>query len=94
MDMPQLQLLSKVDLADHTASEIIRWGKDSSLFEEALSKLKSGEEYTLYTQLFRGLKKGPLSTNLFPISSYTREGFVALLGELSRIFNAGEELEE
>ncbi len=94
MDMPQLQLLSKTDLAQQAAAEIIKWSREEALFEEALSKIKSGDEYTLYTQLFRGLKRGPLSTNLFPISSYTREGFVALIGELSRIFNAGEDLEE
>ena len=94
MGMPQVQLLSKVDLDERAAGSVITWGRDETKFEEALSKLKSGDEYTLYTQLFRGLRKGPLSTNLLPVSSYTREGFVALVGEISRIFNAGEELEE
>ena len=70
------------------------WSREPSLFEDALSKLRSGDEYALYTQLFRSLRKAPLSTNLLPVSSYTREGFVALIGEISRIFSAGEELEE
>ncbi len=95
MGMPQIQLLSKVDLAGPVASEIIKWGKDPTAFEESLSGIKSGDEYTLYTQLYRGLRKGTtFSTNVFPISSYTREGFIALMGELSRNFNSGEEMEE
>jgi GPN-loop GTPase len=94
MELPQLQILSKTDLAMASANEIVRWSKDAYYYEEALSKIKSGDEYTLYTQLFRTLKKTSLSTHLLPVSSYTRDGFVALLGELSRIFKAGEEYEE
>ena len=72
----------------------LKWSKDSYYFEEALSKIKSGDDYTLYTQLFRTLKKTSLSTDLHAVSSYTRDGFVSLLGELSRIFKSGEEYEE
>jgi len=94
MELPQLQVLSKTDLSMGTAAETLKWSRDSSYFEEALSKVKSGDEYTLYTQLYRTLKKTSLSTDLHPVSSYTRDGFVDLLGELSRIFKAGEEYEE
>jgi GPN-loop GTPase len=94
MELPQLQILSKIDLATNAVGEMVRWSRDPLLFEDALSKIKSGEEYSFYTQLFRSLKKVALSTGLYPVSSYTRAGFVALIGELSRISKAGEELED
>ena len=44
--------------------------------------------------LERSLKKSSLALGLFPVSSYTREGFVPLIGEFARIFGGGEEYEE
>jgi GPN-loop GTPase len=94
MEMPQLQILSKIDLAQKSAAEIVRWSRDSRAFEEALSKVKSGDDYTFYTELFRGLRRSELSAGIYPVSSYTRDGFIALVGEFSRIFKGGEEYEE
>ncbi|MGD0636979.1 MAG: ATP/GTP-binding protein [Nitrososphaerales archaeon] len=94
MELPQIQILSKTDLAKPMIREMIRWTKDATAYEEALSKLKSGSEYSFYSQLFRSLKKSSLALGLFPVSSYTREGFVPLIGEFARIFGGGEEYEE
>ena len=94
MEMPQIQVLSKVDLAQKSVPEIVKWSRDAVAFEEALSSLRSGENYSFYTQLFRGLRRSVLSTGVYPVSSYTRDGFIALVGELSRIFKGGEEFEE
>jgi GTPase SAR1 family protein len=94
MEMPQLQVLSKVDLAKESAREIVKWSRDSFAFEDALSKVRSGDDYTFYTQLFRGLKRSALSSGVYPVSSYTRDGFIALVGEFSRMFRGGEEYEE
>ncbi|MGA2199496.1 MAG: ATP/GTP-binding protein [Nitrososphaerales archaeon] len=94
MELPQLQVLSKTDLAMEKVPEIVRWSKDPMAYEEALSKLKSGNDYSFYSQLFRNLKKSSLSLGLFPVSSYTREGFIGLIGEFARIFGGGEEYEE
>lgn len=94
MNLPQIPVLSKIDLASDAAKEIVRWSKDPSLFEDALSKSKSGDEYALYSQLFRGLRRVSFSVDLLPVSSLTREGFVSLLGEVSRIFEAGEEIQD
>ena len=94
MGMPQLQVLSKVDLAQASVPEVVRWSRDAVAFEDALMEVKSGEDYSFYTQLFRGLRRSALSTGLVPVSSYTRDGFIALVGEFSRIFRAGEEFEE
>ncbi len=94
MGLPQIQVLSKTDLAAEMAREVVRWSKDPVAFEEALSKLKSGDDYSFYTQLFRGLRKSSLSLGLFPVSSYTRDGFIGLIGEFARTFGGGEEYEE
>lgn len=94
MEMPQLNVLSKVDLAKESAREIVKWSKDPFAFEDALSKVRSGDDYTFYTQLFRGLKRSSLSSGVYPVSSYTRDGFIALVGEFSRMFRGGEEYEE
>ena len=94
MGLPQIQVLSKIDLAMQSVPQIVKWTTDPIAFEEALSKIKSGEEYSFYSQLYRGLKKSSLSLSLYPVSSYTRDGFIGLIGEFARIFGGGEEYEE
>lgn len=94
MGLPQIQVLSKIDLAAQSVPEMVKWTTDPAAYEEALSKVKSGTEYSFYSQLFRGLKRSSLSLSLYPVSSYTRDGFIALIGELARIFGGGEEYEE
>ncbi len=94
MNLPQIPVLSKTDLAPKGVREIIRWSKDSASFEDALAKLKSGEEYSLFSRLYRSLKELSFSVDLYPVSSFTGEGFLALMGEISRIAKAGEELED
>jgi GTPase SAR1 family protein len=94
MELPQIQVLSKTDLAMAKSHEIVKWTKDPLAYEEALSKIKSGDEYSFSSQLFRSLKKSPISLSLYPVSSYTREGFIGLIGECARIFGGGEEYEE
>jgi GPN-loop GTPase len=93
MGLPILQVLSKTDISKN-AKEIARWSREPALFEEALSKTKSGDAYTFYTQVFRALKHSSISSGLHPVSGYTRDGFIALVGELSRIGKGGEEFEE
>ena len=94
MNLPQIPILSKTDLAPKIVREIVRWTKESASFEQALNAMKSGEEYTLFSQLFRSLKELSFSVDLYPVSSYTGDGLLALMGEISRIASAGEELED
>ena len=89
MGLPMLQVLSKTDISKN-AKEIVRWSKEPSAFEEALATTKSGDAYTFYTQILRALKHSSISSGLFPVSGYTRDGFIALVGELSRIGKGGE----
>jgi GPN-loop GTPase len=93
MDLPLLQVLSKTDIS-RNAKEITRWSKESAQFEEALSKTKSGDAYIFYMQIFKALRNASISPDLYPVSGYTRDGFIALIGELSRIAKGGEEFEE
>jgi GPN-loop GTPase len=93
MELPFLQVLSKTDIAKN-AKEIVKWGGDPVQFEKSLSETKSGDSYTFYTQIFRALRNATISTGLYPVSGYTRDGFIALVGELSRIAKGGEEFEE
>jgi len=93
MGLPFLQVLSKTDIS-RNAKEIVRWSRESAQFEEAISATRSGEAYTFYAQVFRALRNASISPGLFPVSGYTRDGFIALVGELARISKGGEELEE
>jgi GPN-loop GTPase len=93
MQLPVLQVLSKTDIAKN-AKDIVKWGREASQFEDALAKSKSGNEYTFYSQIFRSLKQAAIAPDLYPVSGYTRDGFIALVGELSRIAKGGEEFEE
>ena len=93
MELPLLQVLSKTDIA-RNAKEIAKWSRDQTAFEESLSATKGGDSYTFYTQVFRALKNSSISPGLYPVSGYTRDGFIALVGELSRISKGGEEFEE
>ena len=93
MELPMLQVLSKTDISKD-AKEIAKWSREPALFEQSLSSTKSGDSYTFYTQVFRALKNSSISPGLYPVSGYTRDGFIALVGELSRIATGGEEFEE
>ena len=93
MELPLLQVLSKTDISTN-AKEIVKWGGDAVQFEKSLERTKPGESYTFYTQVFRALKNASISTGLYPVSGYTRDGFIALVGELSRIAMGGEEFDE
>jgi GTPase SAR1 family protein len=93
MELPMLQVLSKTDISKN-AREIAKWSREPALFEESLSSTKGGDSYTFYTQVFRALKNSSISPGLYPVSGYTRDGFIALVGELSRIATGGEEFEE
>jgi GPN-loop GTPase len=92
MGLPQIHVLSKTDLAPEAVASTMKWSRESASFEEALSKARSGEEYTFYSQLFRSLRRVSLSAGLCPVSSFTRDGLVALIGEISRVARGGEEL--
>ena len=94
LNIPKITVLTKRDIARDRVRQIAEWSKDARTFEDALAVTKNGEAYSLYSELFRGIRRLSFGANLYPVSSTTREGMVALVGEMSRIARGGEEFTE
>ena len=92
MNIPRISVLTKRDIAKEGVRRVMEWSRDASIFEDALSSTKDSEQYSLYTELFRSLKVLSFGTDLYPVSSTTQEGLIALIGEIARIGRGGEEL--
>ncbi len=92
MSVPRISVLTKRDIAKDNVKRIIEWSSNASTFEDALSVTKDSDQYTLYAELFRGLRKLAFGVDLYPVSSVTHEGFIALVGEIARLGRGGEEL--
>ncbi|MDG6990440.1 MAG: ATP/GTP-binding protein, partial [Nitrososphaerota archaeon] len=91
LKVPKISVLTKRDIARDGVKRIGEWSKDTSLFEEALSGTKDGEQYSLYSELFRSIRRLSFGADLYPVSSTTLEGMIALVGEMTRIARGGEE---
>lgn len=94
LKLPKISVLSKRDLEIGRTKTIVQWSRDAAVFEEALSKTREAEEYSLYSELFRGIRKLAFGVDLYPVSSVTLDGMVALVGEMSRIGRGGEEFSD
>ena len=94
LNIPKITVLTKRDIARDRVKRIAEWSKDTRTFEDALAGTKNGEAYSLYSELFRGIRRLSFGADLYPVSSTTREGMVALVGEMSRIARGGEEFTE
>lgn len=94
LKIPKITVLTKRDIAREGVRRIIEWSKDTRAFEDALAGTKNGEQYSLYSELFRSIRKLSFGADLYPVSSTTQEGLIALVGEMSRIARGGEEFTE
>lgn len=94
MNVPKISVLTKRDIAKDGVKKILGWSRDTRAFEEALSGTKDSEQYSLYSELFRSIKRLSFGADLYPVSSTTQEGLVALVGEMARISRGGEEFTE
>jgi GTPase SAR1 family protein len=92
MSVPRISVLTKRDIAKDNVKRIMEWSSNASTFEDALASTKNSDEYVLYSELFRGLRKLSFGVDLYPVSSVTQEGFIALVGEIARLGRGGEEL--
>lgn len=92
LNLPRISVLTKRDIARESVKKILEWSKGAAVFEEALGSTKDSEQYTLYSQLFRNLRKLSFGVDLYPVSSVTQDGLLALVGEVTRITRGGEEL--
>ena len=91
MSIPRISVLTKKDIAGDAAKQIIGWSRDTRVFEDALARTKNSDQYSLYSELFRSLRRLAFGTDLYLVSSTTLEGLIALVGEVSRIGRGGEE---
>lgn len=92
MGVPRISVLTKRDIARDGVKRIMEWSKDTAVFEDALASTKNSEQYSLYSELFRSLRRLSFGADLYPISSTTQEGMIALVGEIARLGRGGEEL--
>lgn len=92
LNVPRISILTKRDLSPEKVERILQWSKNAATFEEDLGTSKQGDEYVLYSELFRTLRKTSFGVDLYPVSSITQEGFIALVGEISRLAEGGEEI--
>ncbi len=91
LNVPKITVLTKRDIAKDGVKRITEWSRDTRVFEDALSATKNGEQYALYSELFRSIRKLSFGADLYPVSSTTQEGMIALVGEMTRIARGGEE---
>ena len=94
LNIPKITVLSKRDIARDGVKRIAEWSRDTKVFEDALAATKDGEQYSLYSELFRSIRRLSFGADLYPVSSTTQEGMIALVGEMSRIARGGEEFTE
>ena len=94
MRVPKISVLTKRDIARDASAKILEWSRNARSFEDALAETQSGEQYSLYSGLFRSVRKLSVGEDLLPVSATTSDGMIALVGELSRMFSGGEEFVE
>jgi GTPase SAR1 family protein len=94
LNIPKITVLTKRDIARDGVKRITEWSRDTKVFEEALAGTKDGEQYSLYSELFRSIRRLSFGADLYPVSSTTQEGMIALVGEMARISRGGEEFTE
>lgn len=94
LDVPLVNILTKIDIVDKEALEIIKeWGDNpDKLYSDLLLYSSS-----LYQQMSEGIinviKEMEAHTALIPISSETWEGMEDLYASVQNIFHGGEDLE-
>ncbi len=92
MGIPKINVLSKRDLAKEGVRRIMQWSKNSNDFANALALTKDSDQYTLYSELFKTIRQLSSGLDLYPVSSSTQDGMIALVGEMSRMGRGGEEI--
>jgi len=92
LNLPHVNVLTKTDLIEDKISDILKWSSSLTSLEDAIAKHADGENYTLITNILRGLNLGGFSQGLIPVSNASGDGMVNLEAALSRILNLGEEV--
>jgi GTPase SAR1 family protein len=92
LNLPQVGVLTKVDLAKEEVQRILRWISDSAALEAALMQSTASEYRRLLSRsVWKSIIKLGFSSALFPSSAVTLEGFLNLSAIITRILMQGEE---
>jgi GTPase SAR1 family protein len=91
LNVPRISVLTKRDLDSDRVKKIVDWSRDASVFQDELSKTRDSEQYSLYSELFKSVRRLAFGVDLYPVSSLTLEGMIALVGEITRLARGGEE---
>ncbi len=93
--LPQLNILSKTDiLMEDEIEEIVEWGSEVHLLEEALDQSAEGLVREYSKSILDMLGNIGSTSVTIPVSSKEMIGFDLLYGEIQRIFSGGDNLYE
>jgi hypothetical protein len=93
--LPQLSILSKTDiLMEDKIEEIVEWGSEMHLLEEALDQSSEGLVREYSKAILDMLGNIGTASVTIPVSSKEMTGFDILYGEIQRIFSGGDNLYE
>jgi hypothetical protein len=93
--IPQLNVLSKTDiLAEQEVEEIVDWGSELYLLEEALESSAKGLRREYSRSIMEMLGSLGTAAESIPVSAKEMTGIDLLYGEMQRIFTGGDNLYE
>ncbi|MDH4214447.1 MAG: ATP/GTP-binding protein [Candidatus Thorarchaeota archaeon] len=93
--LPQLNILSKTDiLMEDEIEEIVDWGSEVHLLEEALDQSSEGLVREYSKSILDMLGNIGSTSVTVPVSSKDMTGFDLLYGEIQRIFSGGDNIYE
>ena len=93
--LPQLNVLSKPDiLTEEEVEEIVEWGNEPYLLEEALESSADGLRREYSRSILEMLESLDTATGSVPVSAKDMTGMDVLYGEMQRIFSGGDNLYE
>ena len=93
--IPQLNVLSKTDiLAEQEIEEIVDWGSELYLLEEALESSAKGLRREYSRSIMEMLGSLGTAAESIPVSAKEMTGIDLLYGEMQRIFTGGDNLYE
>lgn len=93
LKVPQISVLSRKDLLGPNLRKVLTWSSNVRKLEDALSEESRGT-YELDTLVLRDLARSGMASELYPVSSTTREGLIELSATITRQLSQGEENEE
>ncbi|MEM3737702.1 MAG: ATP/GTP-binding protein [Candidatus Bathyarchaeia archaeon] len=90
--LPQLNLLSKVDLTPkEKVDEILSWGKKPDVLTNAIARELNGSTYLLAQDIVRAIMRLRLDFSLIPCSARYLDNFINVHAAIQRVLRRGEE---